>query len=107
VCKEWSGTSRCGIFVSSEFKGNKNSNGYYQLDQEKHGNNAGWIYCKGTRIKEERKPIKPTRDTIVKQEKTITSKTGDSLGYAGKWYGNNVFHFEIFTRDVNFMKNTN
>lgn len=89
----------------ADFKSQKNANGYYKLDPAKHGDMAGYLYCKGSRIKEERKPVKPTLDQIVKLSAPLTVKAGDILGLAGKWYGDNVIHFEIFSHTSDFLKN--
>jgi hypothetical protein len=93
-----------------EFVGKKNENGYYKLDPAKHGENCGWIFCKrdktkGERIRIERKPEQPVLDELVKLSTPIDINAGDILGYAGKWYGDDVFHFELFTHSIDFMKN--
>jgi hypothetical protein len=99
----------CGsrVYFKNEagFKAAKNSNGYYQLDPAHHGPNAGWIFTKGNRIKEQRKAEKPVLDSIEKPAMVTKVKAGDILGYAGKWYADNVIHFEIFTDKIDFMHN--
>jgi len=81
-------------------------NHYYQLDPAKYGAaDAGYVYVTKKTFKNERTPVEPVLDKIVRLEKPIPVECGDILGYAGKYYDDNVMHFEIFAPSVSFMKN--
>ncbi len=86
-----------------EFRAGKSA--YCKLSSEKHKPEmAGFIYIKNT-LKEVRIPQEPTLDVIVNPEHPIEVKKGDILGFAGNYYDENVLHFEIFTRSIDFLKN--
>lgn len=96
---------RTKVYFQNENELYKRENTYCKLSSEKHGDDkAGYVYVKGT-LKENRTPVEPLLDTIVNPEIPMPVKKGDILGYPGKYYDNNVLHFEIFTPDIEFMRN--
>lgn len=94
------------IFLKNPNEYKNNRKGFYQLVKKENSDDTiGFIYNDGNSIKigkKERTNI--TFDSVITPNPPEPIKSGDTIGYTGRYDQSDFFHLEVFTKNIDFMK---